>query len=100
MSTNEEYSATAGNLDVEEHGQSLRLFGVADYAVFVAMLACSSLVGLYFGYKDHKKKIRHKKSGTDTNVDDYLVGGRKMKVVPIALSLVASYASGITLLGE
>lgn len=77
-----------------------RSFGKADYAVFVALLISSSLVGLYFGYKDHKNKRTNKKLGKETSTDDYLVGGRQMHVVPIALSLVASYASGITMLGE
>ena len=80
--------------------ESLKYFGTADYAVFIAMLACSTLVGLYFGYKDHQTKRKNKRLGRETNADSYLVGGRKMKVIPIALSLVASYASGITLLGE
>lgn len=88
------------NFDINSLSESLKYFGAADYAVFVAMLACSTIVGLYFGYKDHQTKRRNKKLGLETNADDYLVGGRKMKVVPIALSLVASYASGITLLGE
>ncbi|CAG9811867.1 unnamed protein product [Chironomus riparius] len=87
------------NFDVNTLTESLKYFGTADYAVFVAMLACSTLVGLYFGYKDHLTKKKNKKLGLQTSADDYLVGGRKMKVVPIALSLVASYASGITLLG-
>lgn len=93
-------ASTASNLDVNSLTESLKYFGTADYAVFVAMLACSTLVGLYFGYKDHQTNQKNKKLGLQTNADDYLVGGRKMKVLPIALSLVASYASGITLLGE
>ncbi|XP_070493998.1 sodium-coupled monocarboxylate transporter 1-like [Chironomus tepperi] len=95
----EQSTLSASNIDVNSLTESLKYFGTADYAVFVAMLACSTLVGLYFGYKDHQTKRKNKKLGRQTNADDYLVGGRKMKVVPIALSLVASYASGITLLG-
>jgi sodium-coupled monocarboxylate transporter 8/12 len=86
--------------DVHSLSESMKHFGVADYAVFVAMLVCSSLVGLYFGYQDHKMKRENKKNGIENDAANYLVGGRNMQVVPVALSLVASFVSGITLLGE
>ena len=79
---------SVNTFDVNTLTESLKYFGTADYAVFVAMLACSTFVGLFFGYKDHQTKKRNKKLGLQTSADDYLVGGRKMKVVPIALSLV------------
>jgi hypothetical protein len=88
-------------LSVDDLSDSLKRFGTADYAVFITMLVCCSMVGLYFGYQDHRK---HKKSknqpqgGSEAN--DYLMGGRNMQVFPVAMSLVASFVSGITLLGE
>lgn len=53
------------------------------------MLAISAVVGVYWGFM--KKQ---------TTQNDYLLGGRKLKVVPVAMSLVASFVSGITLLGS
>lgn len=92
------------SLNVEELSKSLRQFGQLDYAVFIFMLICCSCVGLYFGYQDHMKSKRSKKNRRGSLIDveaiDYLMGGRNMKVFPVAMSLVASFVSGITLLGE
>lgn len=74
-------------LTVEEMGQSVQSFGVLDYTVFVAMLALCGSIGIYFGFV--------KKSAT---VDEYLVGGRNMRVLPVGMSLIASFISGISLL--
>uniref|UniRef100_A0A7G3B1N7 Putative sodium-coupled monocarboxylate transporter 1 n=1 Tax=Lutzomyia longipalpis TaxID=7200 RepID=A0A7G3B1N7_LUTLO len=52
------------------------------------MLFMCILIGIYFGF------IKN----VDTE-SEYLVGGRNMQVLPIALSLIASFISGITLLG-
>jgi solute carrier family 5 (sodium-coupled monocarboxylate transporter), member 8/12 len=65
-------------LSVDDFNNSLKRFGVADYAVFVTMLACCSMVGLYFGYQDHKKHKKDQQGGSEAN--DYLMGGRNMQV--------------------
>ncbi|XP_032528970.2 sodium-coupled monocarboxylate transporter 1-like isoform X1 [Danaus plexippus] len=67
----------------------MQSFSWVDYVVFVFMLAISGLVGIYWGF--FKKQ---------TTQNDYLLGGRNMKVIPVAMSLVASFVSGITLLGS
>lgn len=88
---------------VDELSDSLKRFGTADYAVFVSMLVCCSMVGLYFGYQDHQKHKKSKKLKTErrgSEALDYLMGGRNMQVFPVAMSLVASFVSGITLLGK
>lgn len=66
----------------------LQRFSWPDYVVFIAMFIFCILIGIYFGF--------WKKSDSE---DDYLVGGRNMSVFPIGLSLIASFISGITLLG-
>lgn len=77
-------------------------FGIADYAVFIFMLGVCSCIGLFFGFRDHKK---HSKKGRQKDVVqneqalDYLLGGRNMQVFPVSMSLIASGLSGITLLG-
>ncbi|XP_012280871.1 sodium-coupled monocarboxylate transporter 1 [Orussus abietinus] len=73
---------------VQEVGRSMQNFGTYDYAIFTAMLMACGSIGVYFGFV--------KKS---TGEDEYLVGGRNMKTFPISLSLIASFISGISLLG-
>lgn len=58
------------------HGQ----FTTEDYTVFVVMLTVSAAIGIYFGFFEGKK---------NKTTEDYLLGGRKMKVFPIAVSLIA-----------
>lgn len=69
-----------------------------DYGVFVAMLTCCSVIGLYFGYKDYRQKSST--SSGDLEAANYLMGGRQMMVFPVALSLIASLVSGVLLLGN
>nr|XP_012134657.1 PREDICTED: sodium-coupled monocarboxylate transporter 1-like isoform X3 [Megachile rotundata] len=73
---------------VQEVSGMMRNFGIWDYAVFVIMLIACGFVGIYFGFI--------KKS---SGVDEYLVGGRNLKMFPVSLSLLASFISGISLLG-
>ncbi|CAK1544560.1 unnamed protein product [Leptosia nina] len=67
----------------------MQKFSWVDYVVFVFMLAISAFVGVYWGFM--KKQ---------TTQNDYLLGGRNMKILPVSMSLVASFISGITLLGS
>lgn len=84
---------TAKNLlGVDDVKISLQKFGWQDYLMFVLMLAICAMVGIYFGFI--KKKPKKSDDATD-----YLVGGRTMKVFPIAMSLIATFISGISLLG-
>ncbi|XP_013175750.1 PREDICTED: sodium-coupled monocarboxylate transporter 1-like [Papilio xuthus] len=63
-------------------------FSWLDYSVFVAMLSICVGIGIYFGF--FKKQ---------NSTQDYLMGGRNMKLIPICFSLVATFISGISLLG-
>ncbi|EDW15587.1 sodium-coupled monocarboxylate transporter 1 [Drosophila mojavensis] len=74
--------------NIENILRDLQRFAWPDYVAFVAMFLLCIGIGIYFGFM--------KKSMSE---DDYMLGGRKMLVVPIAFSLVASFISGITLLG-
>ncbi|XP_076642731.1 sodium-coupled monocarboxylate transporter 1 [Halictus rubicundus] len=73
---------------VQEVGEMLRNFGPYDYSVFAFMLMICGAIGIYFGFI-------HKSSGEV----EYLVGGRNMKTFPVSFSLIASFISGISLLG-
>lgn len=74
--------------DIDNIIAELQRFSWLDYIVFIAMFVLCIFIGIYFGFM--------KKSMGES---DYLMGGRNMLVLPIALSLVASFVSGITLLG-
>lgn len=72
----------ADGLGVDDVKISLQKFGWPDYLVFVLMLCSCSMIGVYFGFiKKKSKKVEDE--------SDYLVGGRKMKVFPVAMSLIA-----------
>ncbi|XP_050341243.1 sodium-coupled monocarboxylate transporter 1 isoform X2 [Bactrocera neohumeralis] len=86
-------------MNVTELSSSLQHFGVLDYFVFVLMLSVCAIIGLYFGFIENKKKQSDNEQRRGSEALEYLVGGRKMKVFPVALSLVASFVSGISLLG-
>ncbi|XP_070142746.1 sodium-coupled monocarboxylate transporter 1 isoform X5 [Drosophila kikkawai] len=97
-------------LSVKDLSQALQHFGIVDYLVFIAMLAVCAVIGFYFGFiekNQKKKKLAGKDRAGAAGLEerrgsealDYLVGGRQMKVFPVALSLVASFVSGISLLG-
>ncbi|XP_069699584.1 sodium-coupled monocarboxylate transporter 1-like [Periplaneta americana] len=64
-------------------------FGWLDFSLFGLMLGFSALIGVYFGCCEKKLESRV----------DYLFGGKNLKILPVAVSLVASHFSGITLMG-
>ncbi|RZC32092.1 SSF domain containing protein, partial [Asbolus verrucosus] len=67
---------------------NMKHFKWPDCVILTIMLLICVLIGLYFGiYRGY------------TNVQEYLMGGRKMKIFPITVSLVASYISAISILG-
>lgn len=66
-----------GNLrSLDDVATSLKHFGSADYAVFIAMLVCCSLIGLYFAWQNNRKTEQ-------CGADNYLMGGRNMQVFPV-----------------
>ncbi|XP_055894114.1 sodium-coupled monocarboxylate transporter 1-like isoform X1 [Biomphalaria glabrata] len=62
---------------------------IADYVVIAVMLFIPLAVGVFFAIKDAKK----------TNRDEYLFGGRKMSMLPVALSIFATFMSAISMMG-
>ncbi|XP_037079495.1 sodium-coupled monocarboxylate transporter 2-like [Pollicipes pollicipes] len=63
-------------------------FGIVDYCVFGSVLLLSLLIGVY-------NAIR----GKQTN-EELLLGGRKMSIIPVAVSTMASFLSAILILGS
>ena len=66
-----------------------KTFHAADYVVFACTLLMSASIGLFYAIKDRKKNT----------TDDYLLAGRGMHPFPVAMSLLSSFISAITILG-
>uniref|UniRef100_A0A675B390 Sodium/solute symporter n=1 Tax=Anopheles darlingi TaxID=43151 RepID=A0A675B390_ANODA len=88
-------------LTVAEVSESLQHFGIVDYIVFMCSLLICVVIGLYFGWKDWKAQQNRKRNAIRRGSEalNYLVGGRKMKIFPVAMSLIASFISGIAIMG-
>ncbi|NXJ45051.1 SC5A8 protein, partial [Spizaetus tyrannus] len=68
---------------------SMGSFTVWDYVVFAAMLLVSAVIGVYYAFT----------GGGQKTSKDFLMGGRSMTALPVALSLTASFMSAVTVLG-
>jgi len=75
---------TQQELDFEENR-----FSAWDYVVFAIILAIASAIGLFYGCTGNKQ----------SSTSEFLMAGRSMSVLPVTLSLLASFMSAITLLG-
>ncbi|KAB7494173.1 hypothetical protein Anas_12201 [Armadillidium nasatum] len=62
-------------------------FGVFDYCTFVGMLAVSLGIGLYISYKGNKSP------------EEFLMGNRVLKTIPVSMSLLTSFISAVNILG-
>lgn len=60
--------------------------GVLDLIFLIGSMAICALIGLYFTNKNK-------------SLDAYMLGDRQLSVVPVAISLMTSCLSGLTLLG-
>lgn len=83
-------------------------FHIVDYIIFCGMLVVSAGTGIYYGYY-RKTAINETcdlriKSGRSLNfgskkLSEYLLGSRSLATFPVAMSLIGSYVSGVTVLG-
>ena len=60
-----------------------------DYIVFGLSLAISLAIGIYYS----------RSAGKQRSVEEYLMGNRRITCFPVALSLLVTFQSGISLLG-
>ena len=60
-------------------------FHIIDYIVFAGTIIISVGIGIYFAIAGRKKD----------NNDEYLMGGRSMPIIPVAISLLVSFLSTI-----
>ncbi|XP_040059071.2 sodium-coupled monocarboxylate transporter 1 [Gasterosteus aculeatus] len=70
-------------------GGPVATFSVWDYVVFAGIILAAAGIGLF-------QAIRGRK---ETSSAEFLLGGRQMTAVPVAMSLTASFMSGITVIG-
>ncbi|XP_067628786.1 putative sodium-dependent multivitamin transporter [Eurosta solidaginis] len=64
-------------------------FDAWDFAVLITILIMSAMIGIYYRYTGGKQKT----------IKEYLLADQSMTTFPVAVSLVASFMSSITLLG-
>ena len=64
-------------------------FHWADYLVFITSLVISAAIGIFYAWKDRRRQ----------NTQEFLLGGRKMSIFPVTLSLIASFLSAVLVLG-
>ncbi|RXG55226.1 Sodium-coupled monocarboxylate transporter 1 [Armadillidium vulgare] len=64
-----------------------KAFGVVDNCVFAGMLIISAAIGLYISWKGSKSP------------EEYLMGNRSLKPLPVSMSLITSYVSAMTTIG-
>lgn len=64
-------------------------FGTVDYVIFILTLVVSAAIGIFYAWRDKKRQ----------STDNFLLGGRKMSIVPVTLSLMASFLSAVLVLG-
>ncbi|XP_048746830.2 sodium-coupled monocarboxylate transporter 1-like isoform X1 [Ostrea edulis] len=67
----------------------LHEFGAVDYIVFILTIVVSLGIGIYYALS----------GGRQRTTSEYLVGNRKMAVLPVAISLLVSFESSIMMLG-
>ena len=66
-----------------------RGFSNIDYVIFSCVLLVSAAIGIFFGCSGGKQKT----------ASEFLMADRQMQVLPVAMSLLATFISAITLLG-
>ncbi|CAG2109344.1 unnamed protein product, partial [Medioppia subpectinata] len=64
-------------------------FGVVDYVVFIGMLMVSTIIGLYYAWKDRN----------NTDEDEFLRGGKRMSIFPVTISIMASFLASTSFIG-
>lgn len=70
----------------------MRQFETWDWVLFAAMLAVSAGIGIFYALKD---MFRKKANSTG----EFLMGGRNMQLLPVAVSILVSFMSAILILG-
>uniref|UniRef100_A0A3B4Z6P3 Sodium-coupled monocarboxylate transporter 1-like n=1 Tax=Stegastes partitus TaxID=144197 RepID=A0A3B4Z6P3_9TELE len=70
-------------------GGPVPTFSPWDYVVFAGIIVVSAGIGLFQSFRGRK----------EASSAEFLLGGRQMTAVPVAMSLTASFMSGISVIG-
>ena len=73
-----------------------KMFTTIDFCIFAAFLALAMLVGVYHALKSKREQAKSLKT---EKTAEFLLGGRKLPIIPVCLSLLATFVSSISLLG-
>ncbi|XP_078071328.1 solute carrier family 5 member 6a [Mustelus asterias] len=68
---------------------ALMRFSVVDYVIFALLLVLSSVIGLFYALS----------GGQQRTTQEFLLAGRSMTFMPVALSLLATFQSAVAILG-
>ncbi|KAK7484710.1 hypothetical protein BaRGS_00024118 [Batillaria attramentaria] len=68
----------------------VRKFGTVDYVLFVCTLVVSAGIGVFYAIQDRRRNT----------TKEFLLGGKKMNIFPVAMSLMVTFQSALTLLGN
>lgn len=77
--THQPFSSTTEKQLLEK--SDLFNFAAIDYTFFVLLLCLSTVIGIYYGFFS-----KHKQNTTS----EYILGGRSMKILPVATSMIAT----------
>ncbi|KAL1464737.1 hypothetical protein WDU94_004357, partial [Cyamophila willieti] len=78
-----------------------RLLSPEDYLVFGGMLVVSCSIGIYYGCRCFQRKsIERRKEEGKCEANELLVASGTLGTIPVALSMLASFLSSITFIGQ
>lgn len=66
-----------------------KYFGTVDYIIFALLLTASMAIGLYYAFT----------GGRQRTMQEFLFADRKMKCLPLSLSLMATFQSAVAIIG-
>lgn len=69
-----------------------RQFETWDWVLFAAMLLVSAGIGVYYAIRDFLGRDK-------ATTGEFLMGGRNMRLLPVAISILVSFMSAILILG-
>ena len=81
---------TYRNMDARNADYVVPTFQTWDYVVFGCLLALSACIGIYHALA----------GGRQSTTQEFLLADKRMNVAPVAMSMLASFMSAITLMGN
>ncbi|PAA71798.1 hypothetical protein BOX15_Mlig015670g1 [Macrostomum lignano] len=82
-----------------KHQQTNNQFSPVDYVVLGVFLTASLAVGIVASFIGRRKGNADDGSAGSDEKEEFVMGGRKQQVIPVALSLLVSFNSAILILG-